>query len=317
MRSRPLTLLAVAGMAAAFSGGAVAGSPGPGEPRAVISQARGDFGVANSRDGQAIFQAAALAPGRSVTGSLQLSNTGSLTGELQLDQLQVKDAPGANGGRLSDAVHLDVADVTGGNAVPVFSGQLGVLHSRALGGIAPGEARTFRFTASLPDGGAPPTPTSGDNAYLGSALSVRYSWKATAEEPSGPGDGGTTGSAPTVSWYVVSKRLVKRGWLDVFVTCDQACNTRAGARLVKVKRHRKSVKARPRSAAMTLPGRKGRIRLKLSRPNRRALTRTLRRVRRVKLRVQLNVASAAGGPTRTYRKTVRVKRPKARHARRR
>ncbi len=95
------------------------------------------------------------------------------------------DQPGVNGGKLSNAVHLDVQDVTGGGAVPVFSGQLAGLQSRALGNIAPGEARTYRFTASLPDTGAPPSPTSGDNAYAGSSLTARYAWTATAPDPGG------------------------------------------------------------------------------------------------------------------------------------
>ena len=156
-------------------------------PSAVISQASGTFQITNSRDGQAIFQAQGLAPGRSVTGTVQLSNTGTLAGDLGLQQLDVLDQPGANGGRLSNAVHLDVQDITGGNLIPVFAGQLASLQTSSLGGIAPGEARTYRFTASLPDGGAPPSPTGGDNAYAGSALSVRYSWHATAPDPGGGG----------------------------------------------------------------------------------------------------------------------------------
>jgi hypothetical protein len=315
MRTRPLMLLAVAGMAAAFSGCAVAGSGRPAKARAVISQASGDLRVANSRDGHAIFQAHGLAPGGSVTGTLQLSNTGSLTGDLGLDQLQVEDAPGPYGGRLSDAVYLDVQDVTGGNAVPVFSGHLGELHSRALGSIAPGEVRTYRFTASLPDGGAPPTPTSGDNAYLGSALSVRYSWKATAPDPIRPTE--NPASAPQVSWYVVSKRLAKRGYLDVMVTCDRACNASAGARLVKVKRHRRSIRLPRKSVAMTQPGRPGRLRLRLSRPSRRVLLRTLRKKKRIKARVQLSVTTAGSTATTSFRKSVTVRRPKARPAKRR
>ena len=128
------------------------------EPAAVISQASGTFQITNSRDGQAIFQAQGLAPGRSVTGTVQLSNTGTLAGDLGLQQLDVVDQPGMNGGRLSDAVHLDVQDVTGGNLVPVFAGQLASLQNRALGNIPAGQARTYRFTASLPDGGRPARP---------------------------------------------------------------------------------------------------------------------------------------------------------------
>ena len=99
------------------------------EPAAVISQASGTFQITNSRDGQAIFQAQGLSPGRSVTGTVQLSNTGTLAGDLGLQQLDVVDQPGTNGGLLSNAVHLDVQDITGGNLIPVFAGQLASLQS--------------------------------------------------------------------------------------------------------------------------------------------------------------------------------------------
>src|ERR671911_981797 len=86
----------------AISGCAAAASSSPrAEPHAVISLVSGELHVTNSRDGQVIFQAQGLAPGRSVTGTVQLSNAGTLTGDLGLQQLDVQDQPGANGGRPS------------------------------------------------------------------------------------------------------------------------------------------------------------------------------------------------------------------------
>ena len=41
-------------------------------PQAVLTQATGDLQLANSRDGQAIFKASGLAPGRSVMGTVRL-----------------------------------------------------------------------------------------------------------------------------------------------------------------------------------------------------------------------------------------------------
>jgi hypothetical protein len=285
--------------------------------------------VTNSRDGQAIFQAQGLAPGRSVTGTVQLSNAGSLAGDLGLEQLDVQDQPGTNGGRLSDAVHLDVDDVTGGSSVPVYAGQLGSLQSRALGNIAPGEARTYRFTASLPDSGAPPTPTGGDNAYAGSALTVRYSWKATAPDTSeGGGTGGDVGGTgggetgvggagggtiePTFSFYVVSKKVLKRGVLDVMATCDRACSVSAYAQLPRARGARKAAKTALRKATLTVPGKAARIRLKLSKKSKRLLQKALRKKKKVVLRVTTSVAAASGGPAKTYSKKVVVKRPKRR-----
>jgi hypothetical protein len=320
----------------AISGCAIATSSGVrAEPRAEISMVSGELHVTNSRDGQAIFEAQGLAPGRSVTGTVQLSNTGTLAGDLGFQQLDVQDQPGVNGGRLSDAVHLDVEDVTGGSVVPVFDGQLGALQSRGLGTIAPGESRSYRFTASLPDSGAPPSATSGDNAYAGSALTVRYSWTATAPDP-GDGGGGETGGGgtgggetgggtggagtgggggivePTFSFSVVSKLLLKRGVLDVMATCDRACTVSAYAQLPKAKGSRKTLKTARRTATLSVPGKAARIRLKLSKKSKRMLLAALRKKKKVVLRVTATVSAANGGPAKTYTKNVVVKRPKRR-----
>ncbi len=226
-----------------------------------------------------------------------------------------------NGGRLSDAVHLDIQDVTGGNVIPVFAGPLGALQSRALGNITPGEARTYRFTASLPDRGTPPSATSGDNAYAGSALTVRYSWKATAPDPAeggggaiGGGTGGTGGALadPALTFRVVSKNVLKRGVLDVMATCDRACTVLAYAKLPKPPRARKSVFTRRRTATLTAPGKLARIRLKLRKKHKRQLQQALRKKKKVALRVTLSVSPASGGPSKVYSKKVVVKRPKQR-----
>jgi hypothetical protein len=298
-----------------------ASSSGQAKPVAVIQQASGTFQITNSLDGQAIFQAQGLAPGRSVSGTVQLSNAGTLAGDLGLHQLDVVDQPGANGGLLSGAVHLDVQDVTGGNLVPVFAGQLASLQSSPLGSLGPGEARTYRFIASLPDGGAPPTPTSGDNAYAGSALSVRYSWRATAPDPGeggGGGGGGPSGTeAPVIKFRVVSKKVLKKGILDVMASCDRACTVQAYAQLPKPKRAGRSVTTRRRAATLGVPNKVARIRIKLSKKNKGQLKKALRKKKKVALTVRLSVAPASGGPTKPYSKKVVVKRPKKKPARRR
>ncbi len=322
-------------MVAILGCAAVAGSSPRGVPRAEISMVSGELHLTNSRDGQAIFQAQGLSPGESVTGTVQLSNTGDLSGDLGFQQLEVQDQPGTNGGLLSDAVHLDIDDVTGGSDLPVFAGQLGSFQGHSLGSIAPGEARTYRFTASLPDSGPPPTPTSGDNAYAGSALTVRYLWTASAPDPGdgGTGDGGTGGGGtdgggtggggtgggggggvvnPTVSFRVVSKLLLKKGLLDVMATCDRACTVSAWAQLPKARGARKGLKTSRKTATLTIPGKAARIRLKLSKKSKRQLQAVLRKKKKVALTVTLSVAPANGGTPKTYTKKVVVKRPKRR-----
>jgi hypothetical protein len=309
-----MTLAAIA----AVSAWVVAASAGSAaKPTAVITQASGTFSITNSRDGQAIFQAHGLAPGRSVTGTVQLSNAGTLAGDLGLHQLDVVDQPGANGGLLSNAVQLDVKDITGGNLVPVFAGQLASLQSSALGSLAPGEARTYRFTASLPDSGPPPSPTGGDNSYAGSAMTVRYSWQATAPDTGGGGGGGGTGGgspihteAPKFTFRVVSKKLLKKGLLDVMGTCNRACTVMAYAQLPKTKRARKSATTRRKVTTLPLPNKVARIRLKLSKKNMRDLRKALRQKKKVALTVRVSVVPADWTATLQYTKKVVIKRPK-------
>ena len=296
---------------AAVSACAVAASAGsPATPTAVITQASGTFSITNSRDGQAIFQAHGLAPGRSVTGTVQLSNAGTLAGDLGLHQLDVVDQPGTNGGLLSNAVQLDVEDITGGNLVPVFAGQLASLQSSALGALAPGQARTYRFTASLPDSGAPPTPTSGDNSYAGSALTVRYSWHATAPDEGGGGGGPIVTETPTCTFRVVSKKVLKKGLLDVMSTCNRASTVTLYAQLPKTKRARKSAVTRRKTTALPLPNKVARIRLKLSKKNNGQLRKALRKKKKVALTVRISVVPADWTATLQYKKKVVVKRPK-------
>jgi spore coat-associated protein N len=313
--TRLITLAAIFAVVAVCAGSGLA-SPAP--PHAILVDASGDLQVTNSLDGQAIFQANGLAPGESVTGTVQLSNTGALAGDLGLAQLDVQDQPGANGGRLSDAVQLDITDVTGGNSVPVFTGQLATVGSRPLGQLAAGEERTFQFTASLPDTGIPPSSTGGDNAYVGSGLTATYSWTATAEDPGTGGGVGGSGlePAPVVKVRVITKKLLKRGVLDVMTTCDAACRVSAYAQLPKPRRARKAPRTRTRTATLTVPNKAARIRLKLSRKSKRALAKTLRTKRRVVLRVNLSVSAAGGGPAKAISRKAVVKRPKTTRSRR-
>ena len=145
-------------------------------------------------------------------------------------------------------------------------------------------------------------------------------WTATAEDPGTGGGGGVGGSggetAPVVKVKVITKKLLKRGVLDVMTTCDKACRVSAYAQLPKAKRARKAAKTRKRTVTLTVPNKAARIRLKLSKKSKRALVKTLRRKRRVVLRVNLTVSAASGGPSKAISRKAVVKRPKQKRARR-
>jgi hypothetical protein len=299
--SRLLSLAAVvAVVAACVSAGA---SPPPRPAQAVLSQATGDLRLSNSREGEAIFQASELAPGGSVTGTVTLSNSGTLPGDLSLQQLDVSDSPGPGGGRLSGVVSLQIADVTGGSSIPVFSGQLTGLGNRPLGAIGPGEARTFRFTATLPDT---------DNSFAGSGLTVRYAWNAGAPDGGGPGPS----EQPVATFKVKSKKLLTRRFLDVTARCNIACRISAQALLPKPKRGKKAMKSRVRNALLPTPNKPARIRLKISKKAQRGLKKLVRKKHRAVVKVKLGVSPAAGGTTTHYTKKATLKRAKKRRARR-
>jgi spore coat-associated protein N len=302
--SRLLTLAAICAVAAACAGAGFARSDQPAQ--AVLTQATGDLHLSSSREGQAIFSARGLAPGRSVSGTVTLLNSGSLPGDLALRQLDVADQPGVHGGRLSSVVKLSIADVSGGSSIPIFAGRLGSLGARTLGAIGPGEARTFRFTASLPDGGLPSGPTAGDNAFAGSGLTVRYTWIATS---GGVGPGPS--EQPVATIKLKSKKLLKRGVIDVMATCNIACRVSAYAKLPKPRRGTKAARTRRRTATLTVPNKAARIRLKLSKTGKRQLKQVLKRKRRAVVKVRVAVSAASGGTPITYTRKAKVKRAKA------
>jgi spore coat-associated protein N len=298
--SRLLRLAAICAVAAACAASGAASSERP--PQAILTQATCDLRLSNSEDGQAIFQASGLAPGGSVSGTVRLTNSGTLPGDLSLQQLDVNDQPGPGGGRLSNIVILQITDVTGGSSIPVFSGQLGGLGSRSLGAIGPNETRTFEFRASLPDM---------DNAFAGSGLTVRYAWNASAD------DGGPTPSEqPVATFKLNSKKLLTRRYLDVSATCNIACRISAQAELPKPKRGMKAIKSRTRTVTLTTPNRAARIRLKISRKAQRALKQVVKKKHGAVVKVRLNVSAATGGPSVTYTKKAPVKAAKRKSARR-
>jgi hypothetical protein len=315
--SLPLTrLITLAAIFAVVAVCASSGLAGPAPPHAILVNASGDLQVTNSREGQAILQTNGLAPGQSVSGTVELANAGALAGDLGLTQVELQEQPGANGGLLSNAIQLEVADVTGGDSIPVFAGALNGLGDRGVGSLGPGKVRRFRFTASLPDTGRPPGPTSGDNVYAGSGITVRYAWTATATDAGSgtqgggtPGGGGAVGGSeishvrPSMRFRVDIRRLLRRGWIDVFATCNRGCTLVVSAKAPRQTR----VKIRERTATLPLPGKTGRIRMKLSKRNRTALLRALRHRKRVVLQVNVRLVAAGWGPTPTYRKRVSVR----------
>src|SRR5262249_7070488 len=118
-------------------------------PDNVISS--GSMHQTNSADDQAIMSAADLVPGQSVEGTATIRNEGGGSGAFALKVVHLADSPGPAGGRLSDALRVQV--VQRGVGSPVYDGPLRGLQA-GLGTWPPNQERTYDFTVSLPGRGA-------------------------------------------------------------------------------------------------------------------------------------------------------------------
>jgi hypothetical protein len=276
-------------------------------PRVRIDNTSGEVQLQNSKDGTAIFHTGNLAPGKEVSGTVQLTNSGSGGGALDLSQLDLVDTPGVGLGALSAALQLSVRDITNpGAPVTVFSGAPSGLGNRPLGSLAPGQSRTYSFTASL--------PAATGNAHAGSAMSARYVWTLTGDGGDGGGSssggniagGGFGGGAPStmpVRVKVNVKKALKAGLVAVTVKCGEPCrlNARAAAK------GRPSVRTRRKAGQVTVAGKSRTIKLRLSKKAKRALRKRLKKKKTLPLRVTVR-AQDPRGAWKTVTKTAKVKR---------
>jgi hypothetical protein len=174
----PILVLLVLAALAAVAFAQVGSAPAA---RLTATAAEGSFEVTNSDDGQPIFAASNIAPGGSADGTVTIEDTGSAAATLVLRRGSLLDAPGLGGGILSERLELRVVDVTvPGKPHTVYAGPLATMPDRPAGELQPGEARTFEFTATLPDAGE----ASFQNAVQGASTTVAYAWIA---EESGEG----------------------------------------------------------------------------------------------------------------------------------
>jgi hypothetical protein len=186
--SRGSLALALNALLALLALGLAFAPSGQGAPELQLASASGALTLANSKEGAAVFRADAMRPGEEASGSVRITNTGTVPGALTLAPTEPADTPGPGGGKLSAGLELLVIDVTTVTApVTVYTGTLEQMEATALGTLPAGAHRTFLFVASLRPNGA------SDNAYQGAALSTGFTWSATgASVP-------TASPTPTVS----------------------------------------------------------------------------------------------------------------------
>jgi spore coat-associated protein N len=146
----------------------------------------GTLSISNSKEGAAVLTAAALKPGgAAATGTVDIQNTGSLSGVFTLSRTAPVDSDGAN--PLSGKLNLTIVDCGvfngasapgcgDGDDVTKYSGgtiaQMGTAgHSvSGLGTYAASEKHRYEFSVQL-DG-------STGNPYQGGTSTVEFDWNA-------------------------------------------------------------------------------------------------------------------------------------------
>jgi hypothetical protein len=162
-----LLLLVIALLVASFTFGLFTSS----SANVGNTVATGAMSLDNDKEGAAIFNAT-MVPGDVETGTVTLSNEGDVNGAVVLSDSALADAPGPNGGDLSDVLQLRIVEDSGGaGAREWYNGLLSSMPDIPLGTWGPGVDHTFDFIVTL--------PASAGNAYQGSGLEVTYDWNAT------------------------------------------------------------------------------------------------------------------------------------------
>jgi spore coat-associated protein N len=162
-----LSLAAIAVVAVATVGGTFANFTAT--PTTISSNAFATGSLTMSRSGSgAIFSSAAMKIGDTATGSVTITNTGTLAGSYTLT--------GASSGSaaLASQLHLTIYKDVDSSGPVVYDGSLGSF-SAALGTFAAtGGAHSFYFHVSLPSTGT----DAGDNAFQGLSASEDFTWSA-------------------------------------------------------------------------------------------------------------------------------------------
>jgi len=140
--------------------------------------AAGTLSILNSKEGLAVLTASGMKPGDSSTGTVDVQNSGSLSGAFTRSRADIVESDGAN--PLSAKLDLgvkDCVDVSGGTPTcgagdPVkYTGTIAAMGSTALGTFAASEKHRYEFAVTF--------DSSAGNAYQGDNSSVQFDWNAS------------------------------------------------------------------------------------------------------------------------------------------
>jgi spore coat-associated protein N len=170
-----LTLLLAAGAVVGSGADFTAASANP-----ANTFASGTLTIGNSKEGVAVLSASNLRPGEAAqTGTVDIENTGSLTGTFTLAKGTVSNSDAAN--PLATKLNITVVDCGtfsgataptcgDGDDVQKYSGTLADMGTTALGSYAAAAKHRYQFSVAL-DGTA-------GNAYQGDSSTVEFDFNA-------------------------------------------------------------------------------------------------------------------------------------------
>jgi spore coat-associated protein N len=302
----PISVLTIllAGLTAAFAAtGSLPLAARGGDPATARAlRAAGGLSISDSRGGQAILSATAMAPGETRSGEVTITNSGDVAGELTLSKSGLVDA----GGPLSTTLDLAVDDITTGSPARVYAGKLAAMGALALGSIAAGGSRSYRFSTTFPQGSA-----AHDNALQGASSTVQFDWDATAPEPPPTTPPATTPTTPTtpaspltLTLHAPTSESLRKG-LTVAIRCSQDCAARI-AGVAKIRGARKPLRLSATNTNL-LAAKARTVRLKLSRKLKAALTRAIASRKRATITVDVRAQAPGGAAVRSTR-SFRLKR---------
>jgi spore coat-associated protein N len=141
-------------------------------PTTISNNAFTTGSLTMSRSGSgAVFSAATMVMGDSATGSVTITNTGTLPGVYTLSGSM--SGSSALGGQLHLVIYKDT---DGDSASKIYDGSLSGLGSLALGTFAAsGGAHTYHLHVNLPSTGT----DAGDNVFQGLSATESLTWSAT------------------------------------------------------------------------------------------------------------------------------------------
>jgi hypothetical protein len=271
--------------------------------------------LVNSRNGLPVLEVGNIAPGDSRSSEVTLQNAGTQAGDLTLTLTDVGEAL-PKGDQLSSHLLLNVADLSSGEQ---WAAPWSDFSTQSLGQIDAGEARTFRLTVTLPDGGR----GGSDDTLQGSRTAGRLIWRATDGAPASPPKppivepppGGTptvppaspkppAGRAPQVRLDLDGSRariLTSRS-LSFLIRCDERCRTTTYA--IVPGRGGRQVRTRPVTHTQRAY-QPVRVRIRIPRDSLARIRGMLAHRRRVSIRLVIKVRDPAGN-TRTIKRVVSV-----------